>query len=60
MVHGRRHKCPVSDFMDICLKFEKPILSHGRTDGQHAFYMLHSFNFIKNFLKFVTSTTLAT
>ena len=59
MVYRRQCKCPVSDFMDICLKFEKPMLSHGRTDG-HAFYVIHSFNFVKNFLKYVTSTTLAT
>ena len=53
------YTCPVSNFLNICLKFEKPMLSHGRTDG-HAFFMIHLFRFIKNFLKVVTSTKLAT
>ena len=59
MLHRRWCKCPVSNFIDICLKFEKPILSHGRTDG-HALYMIHSFNFIKKGLKFVNITALDT
>ena len=60
MVQSHLYKCPLSYFLNICLKVEKPMLSHGRSDG-HAFCVIHSFNFIKNFFfKFVTSTTFAT
>jgi hypothetical protein len=59
MVHRRLYKCPLSYFFDIFLKVEKPMISHGRPDG-HDFCVIHSFNFIKNFFKFVTSMTLAT